>query len=74
MNTRTLGENLAVSSVELGCMGYSYEYGAAMEEKEAEKGIRSAFDMGCTFFDTAEDSHHTRRLREVPLLMCGTRW
>ena len=53
MNKRKLG-NLEVSSIGLGCMGFSHAYGEPMEENEAVKAIRSAFDIGYTFFDTAE--------------------
>ena len=35
-------------------MGFSHAYGPAMERREAVKLIRRAYDMGYTFFDTAE--------------------
>ena len=46
MNNRVLGQDLAVSPVGLGCMGFSHGYGAATEEKEAEELIRKAYDLG----------------------------
>ena len=54
METRRLGQALTVSSVGLGCMGFSHAYGAPTEEKEAIRLLRRAFDFGYTFFDTAE--------------------
>lgn len=53
MQTRKLG-NLEVSAIGYGCMGLSHGYGAVPERKESVRLIQSAFDMGCTFFDTAE--------------------
>jgi len=55
METRKLGENnLNVSKVGLGCMGMSYGYGPASDKQEMINLIRTAFDRGITFFDTAE--------------------
>lgn len=54
MKHRILGKNLEVSAVGLGCMGFSHAYGAPMEKKEAVQAIRAAYEMGYTFFDTAE--------------------
>lgn len=55
MKQRYLGKNeLAVSAVGLGCMGFSHAYGAAVDRNEAVKTIREAFELGYTFFDTAE--------------------
>lgn len=56
MKTRTLGvaSPLTVSSVGLGCMGMSHGYGAPSDIKEMIKLIRTAHDLGVTFFDTAE--------------------
>ena len=48
------GSDLCVTSVGLGCMGFSHAYGAPTERSEATKMIRRAFDMGYDFFDTAE--------------------
>ena len=54
MKTVTLGRDLTVGAVGLGCMGFSHAYGAAMDESEAAGLIRGAYDMGYRFFDTAE--------------------
>jgi aryl-alcohol dehydrogenase-like predicted oxidoreductase len=55
MEKRTLGKNgLEVSAMGLGCMGLSFGYGPAADTKDAIKLIRGAFDLGVTFFDTAE--------------------
>lgn len=55
MKKRILGNNkLEVSALGLGCMGLSFGYGPATEKKEAIKLIRTAYDEGITFFDTAE--------------------
>src|SRR5215207_478739 len=52
---RTLGENgPEVSAIGLGCMGMSYGYGPAHDKAEMIDLIRSAFDQGVTFFDTAQ--------------------
>lgn len=53
MNTRKLG-TLEVSEVGLGCMGMHHAYGAPRDEKEMEKLIHKAVNLGITFFDTAE--------------------
>ena len=54
MNYRFLGNDLQVSALGLGCMGFSHAYGAPMEKDEATRMIRQAVEMGYTFFDTAE--------------------
>jgi aryl-alcohol dehydrogenase-like predicted oxidoreductase len=55
MQKRNLGKsNLEVSALGLGCMSMSFGLGPAMDKNEAIKLIRSAFDQGVTFFDTAE--------------------
>lgn len=55
MKMRFLGNSgLQVSAVGLGCMGLSHAYGAPTDKKEAIQFIRSAAEMGYTFFDTAE--------------------
>jgi aryl-alcohol dehydrogenase-like predicted oxidoreductase len=55
MHTRTLGQGLNVSAVGLGCMGISQSYGPNPGSREDMIAvIRSAYDLGVTFFDTAE--------------------
>ena len=54
MKTVKLNETLEVSAVGLGCMGMSHGYGAPADEKEMTALIREAFELGVTFFDTAE--------------------
>ncbi|MDH7790210.1 aldo/keto reductase [Ochrobactrum sp. AN78] len=53
MKTRKLGQELTVSAIGLGCMGMSYAYGG-QEEQDAIRTLHRAFDLGITFFDTAE--------------------
>ncbi|HEY2857541.1 MAG TPA: aldo/keto reductase [Terracidiphilus sp.] len=54
MQKRTLGKNLEVSALGLGCMGMSSGYGPAADKGEMIALIRAAHDMGVTHFDTAE--------------------
>lgn len=54
MKYRTLGKDLKVSAVGLGCMGMSHAYGAPADKKEMTELLAKAVDMGYTFFDTAE--------------------
>ena len=54
MKHRTLGTDLTVSAVGLGCMGMSHAYGAPADKKEMTELLAQAVDMGYTFFDTAE--------------------
>src|SRR6202008_1413843 len=52
---RKLGKsNLEVSALGFGCMGLSFGYGPATERPQAISLIRKAYDLGVTFFDTAE--------------------
>ena len=53
MNTRNLGDGLAVSELGLGCMGMTFLYGKATDE-DAIAVIHRALDLGMTFLDTAE--------------------
>jgi aryl-alcohol dehydrogenase-like predicted oxidoreductase len=55
MQKRRLGNSdLEVSAIGLGCMGLSYGYGPATDTQDAITLIRTAFERGVTFFDTAE--------------------
>src|ERR1041384_99911 len=55
MQSRELGTSgLRVSALGLGCMGMSFAYGPAPARQEMISLLRSAFDRGITFFDTAE--------------------
>ncbi len=55
MQKRILGKSgLEVSALGLGCMGLSFGYGNSIEKDDAIKLIRSAFERGVTFFDSAE--------------------
>ena len=55
MQKRKLGRGaLEVSAIGLGCMGMSFGYGPAGDKQEMISVIRSAVDLGVTFFDTAE--------------------
>jgi aryl-alcohol dehydrogenase-like predicted oxidoreductase len=55
LKKRRLGNSgLEVSALGLGCMGLSFGYGPATEKQDAIKLIRTAFERGVTFFDTAE--------------------
>ena len=55
MKTRQLGNSqLNVSAIGLGCMGLSFGYGPAVDRADGITLIRSAYERGVTFFDTAE--------------------
>ncbi len=55
MQKRTLGNsNLEVSTIGLGCMGMSANYGPPGDRQQMIALIRMAVDRGVTFFDTAE--------------------
>ena len=55
MKTRELGKSgLQVSELGLGCMGLTFGYGPATNETEAIALIQKAYDLGITFFDSAE--------------------
>ena len=49
MKTRTLGKNLTVSTVGLGCMGISHAYGEPADKKEMRELIAQAVDIGTKF-------------------------
>ena len=54
MQKRTLGRDLEVSAIGLGCMGMSQSYGPSPDRPEMISLIRTAVERGVTFFDTAE--------------------
>jgi aryl-alcohol dehydrogenase-like predicted oxidoreductase len=55
MQKRKLGKSdLEVSALGFGCMGLSFGYGPATDRQQAISLIRKAYDLGVTFFDTAE--------------------
>ncbi len=55
MKKRMLGNSgLEVSALGLGCMGLSFGYGPETDKEAAIKLIRRAFELGVTFFDSAE--------------------
>jgi len=52
---RQLGNSgLQVSALGFGCMGLNFAYGKPPEKSAAMSLLRSAFESGVTFFDTAE--------------------
>src|SRR5438128_1500689 len=53
MHQRTLGHDLAVPAIGLGCMGMSAFYGGT-DEREAIATNHRALELGCTMLDTAE--------------------
>lgn len=53
MRTRKL-RDIEVSAVGYGVMGFSHGYGALPSKDEAIRLIHMSYDLGCTFFDTAE--------------------
>ena len=55
METRTLGNSsLNVSALGLGCMGMTFSFPPFPDRNEMIALIRTAVDLGVTFFDTAE--------------------
>jgi len=55
MKKRILGHSgLEVSALGMGCMGLSYGYGPSRSKADAVQLIRTAYEQGITFFDTAE--------------------
>jgi aryl-alcohol dehydrogenase-like predicted oxidoreductase len=52
--TRTLGKDLVVSPIGLGCMSMSFSYGPPGDPQEMIGIIRAAVERGVTFFDTAQ--------------------
>jgi len=55
MKHRELGKSgLEVSALGMGCMGLNFAYGPGVDEQSGIAVIRAAYDLGVTFFDTAE--------------------
>jgi aryl-alcohol dehydrogenase-like predicted oxidoreductase len=54
MQKRKLGNRLEVSAIGFGCMGMSMSYGPAGDKQEMISLLRTAVELGVTFFDTAE--------------------
>jgi aryl-alcohol dehydrogenase-like predicted oxidoreductase len=54
MDKRTLGRDLEVSALGLGCMGMSFGLGKPADEDESIRLIRRAVELGVTLFDTAQ--------------------
>ena len=55
MKKRKLGKsNLEVSAIGLGCMGMSAAYFPPPDKQQMISLLRTAFERGITFFDTAE--------------------
>jgi aryl-alcohol dehydrogenase-like predicted oxidoreductase len=53
MKQRTLG-TMKVSEIGAGCMTFAGNYNAPVPKEQAVKTIRTAYENGVTFFDTAE--------------------
>ena len=47
-------EQLEVSPIGMGCMGFSHGYGQIPDREYSIEAMRKAYEFGCTFFDTAE--------------------
>jgi aryl-alcohol dehydrogenase-like predicted oxidoreductase len=54
MHKRTLGDNLEVSAIGLGCMGMSTAFPPFPDKEQMVSLIRTAVDRGVTLFDTAQ--------------------
>ncbi len=54
MDTRTLGNDLTVSAIGLGCMGMSHSFPPLPDTQDMVSLIRASVDRGVTFFDTAQ--------------------
>ena len=54
MIKRVLGQDLEVSAIGLGCMGFTQSYPPYPDKDDAIRTIRKAVELGVTFFDTAE--------------------
>jgi aryl-alcohol dehydrogenase-like predicted oxidoreductase len=77
MDKRQLGTGgLEVSTIGLGCMGLSTNYGDPVDIDHGINLIRSAHDLGVTFFDTAEayGPYETRRSSVKRSSRSATKW
>lgn len=54
MDQRTLGTDLTVSAIGLGCMGMSSSFPPFPDTEAMIQLIRTAVDRGVTLFDTAQ--------------------
>lgn len=72
MKSRTLGGELVVSEIGLGCMGMSQSYGST-DESEAIATIHRAVELGINFFDTADMYGHFENERLVGRALAGRR-
>jgi aryl-alcohol dehydrogenase-like predicted oxidoreductase len=54
MDSRSLGNDLQVSAIGLGCMGISQSFGPSPERSVMVEFLRQAVEHGVTLFDTAE--------------------
>jgi aryl-alcohol dehydrogenase-like predicted oxidoreductase len=54
MKVRTLGQDLEVSAIGLGCMGLSQSFPPIPPKEDGIALVRAAVDRGVTFFDTAQ--------------------
>ncbi|MCK2184112.1 aldo/keto reductase [Halomonas getboli] len=63
MQRRTLGQDLTVSAIGLGCMGMSEFYGPRNDD-ESRRVLARAVELGVDFLDTADGygSHHNETL------------
>ena len=54
MMKKRMLRDIEVSEIGMGCMAFSHGYGQIPPETYSIEAIRSGYEHGCTFFDTAE--------------------